>query len=126
MEQNLIKMGCKKILVVDDEADICYLISSVLKKAGQLNIETASSIQSASAKVVKFRPSLVFLDNHLGDGMGVDYIPVLKQTCEDCKVVMVSAYDTSIDRMKATKNGADAFISKPFTKEAIINVLSNL
>lgn len=119
-------MSCRKILVVDDEVDICFLISSVLKKAEDVKIETAFSLKAASAKIVSFGPNVVFLDNHLGDGMGVDYIPSIKEKCKDCKVVMVSAYDTSIDRAKAMKNGADAFVGKPFTRNSILTVLGNI
>ena len=116
-------MSVRNILVVDDEVDICYLISSVLNKAGKVNIETAGSLRSATDKIDSFTPNVVFLDNHLVDGMGVEYISTIKKKCKDCKVIMVSAYDTTLDKMKAIKNGADAFVSKPFTRHTILNIL---
>ena len=119
-------MIVKHILVVDDEVDICYLISSSLNKLGGVRIETANSLKIASDKLGLFNPSVIFLDNHLGDGMGVDYISTIKKKCKDCKVIMVSAYDTTVDKMKALKNGADAFVSKPFTRKTILNILSTV
>ncbi len=114
----------RKVLVVDDEEDICFLITSTLNKVKDIKIETAFSLLTANEKIVSFEPNVVFLDNHLGDGMGVDFIPTLKLRCKNCKVVMVSAYDTAIDKMKAVKNGADAFVSKPFTRKSILDILA--
>lgn len=114
----------RNVLVVDDEEDICFLITSTLNKVKDLKIETAFSLQTATEKMDIFKPNIVFLDNHLGDGMGVDYIPTLKLRFSNCKVVMVSAYDTAVDKMKAFKNGADAFVSKPFTRKSIIDILA--
>ena len=116
----------KRILVVDDEEDICFLISSTIKRTGSVQLETAYSLRAASEKITSFAPNIVFLDIHLGDGMGVDFIPIIKLRCNGCKIVMVSAYDTAVDKLKAIKNGADAFISKPFTRQAIAQVLDTV
>ena len=115
-----------RVLVVDDEEDICFLIKSTLTKVKDVKIETAFSLQKAAEKIDEFKPNIVFLDNHLGDGMGVDFIPTLKLQCKNCKIVMVSAYDTAVDKMKALKNGADAFVSKPFTRKSITDILTVL
>ncbi len=116
----------KQVLIVDDEIDICYLVSHLLKTKKNLVSKSVYSIQEASRELENFQPNLVFLDNHLPDGKGIDYIHHVKKQHPDTKVIVISAYDTTHDRTTAINNGADAFISKPFTREVLFNTIENL
>jgi two-component system OmpR family response regulator len=112
-----------KALIVDDETDICYLLSSILR---QKNFQTvfAGSISEAERILDEDSGhSIIFLDNHLPDGLGVNYILSLKKRCPSCIVVMITAHDTMTDRKKAEDHGVDFFIGKPFTKEIIFKTL---
>lgn len=113
------------ILVVDDEPDIFYLLGNILRKIN-IDFVRAGSIRDA-LDIIRRMPSisLVFLDNHLPDGEGVEYIENFKEN-DNRAVVMMTAYDTLYDRKKAEKNGADAFIGKPFTKEQITNIIKKI
>jgi two-component system, OmpR family, response regulator len=112
-----------KALIIDDETDICYLLSSILR---QKDFQTvfAGSISEAE-KILDEDPghSIIFLDNHLPDGLGVNYILSLKKRCPTCIIVMITAHDTVTDRKKAEEHGVDFFIGKPFTKEIIFKTL---
>lgn len=112
-------------LVVDDEKDICYLLNFILR---QKNIPTqlAGSLAEADKLIEKQSPSIIFLDNHLPDGLGIENIGRLKKNLPDTKIVMISAHDNASDRQKAYEEGVDFFISKPFKKEAIVLVLDYL
>ena len=113
------------ILIVDDEQDICFMLSNILK---QKAFKTAfvHTILDAENWVHHQTPLLVFLDNNLPDGRGVDFIPALKKLVPSAKVVMITAYDTPTDRRSAIANGADEFIGKPFTRQMIYNTLEKL
>ncbi|MGJ7032505.1 response regulator [Niabella hirudinis] len=109
-------------MIIDDEDDMYYLIRNILK---QRNIEAvfAGSIHEG-LKVMKQQPDifLIFLDNHLPDGPGFQYIRQFKEIGH-AAVVMMTAYDTSYDRKMAKNNGADDFIGKPFTRQSILAII---
>lgn len=114
-----------KVLIIDDEPDICYLLSALLKK---INIEPVfvHTIAGGRAQLELFNPALIFLDNHLPDGMGVDFIRFIKTTYPETKVAMITAHDTAMDRERALNEGADFFIGKPFTRDTIYKILQSL
>ncbi|MER3498307.1 MAG: hypothetical protein C4308_06555 [Chitinophagaceae bacterium] len=69
--------------------------------------------------------TVIFLDNHLTDGHGVNLVNDIKQVNPSAKILMITAHDSPADRKKAMEQGADQFISKPFTKEIILKALYN-
>jgi DNA-binding response OmpR family regulator len=121
-----LKEGNKmKVLIVDDEADICYLLGNILKKKNVLT-DFANNVADARKKIENEHPAVVFLDNHLPDGLGVNFVEHIKQVDSSIKVIMITAHDTAVDREKALNNGVDLFIGKPFTKEIIYNALDSV
>lgn len=114
-----------KALIIDDEVDICFLLSSILKK---IDIETnyVNSITSGLNALEEVNPQIVFLDNHLPDGMGVEYIEKIKTEHPAVKLVMISSYDTYADKTYAASKGVDYFISKPFSRDTIYQTIGNI
>jgi len=113
----------RKALIVDDESDICYLLGHILK---QKDIQTAFAGSLAEAEKMLQSPNgfyYVFLDNHLPDGLGVNHIKRWKQKFPSVHFIMISAHDTYEVKSKARSDGADSFISKPFSKEVIFNTI---
>lgn len=107
-----------KALIIDDETDICYLLSRLLK---QKNYETSfvNTLAAANDALKAELPELIFLDNHLPDGLGMNYLVYIKKHYPNAKIVMITAHDSADDREKAMNNGADYFIGKPFTSDLI-------
>ena len=114
-----------KALIIDDELDICFLLSNILKK-GNLYANYVNNIRDARSILKTENPDFIFLDNHLPDGLGVDFIRHIKETHPTSKVVMISAFDNFMDRFKANKNGVDSFVGKPFSKGIIFETIDNL
>lgn len=108
-----------KILIVDDETDICYLLSRILKNRGNVETNFVNTLSEATKSLEEDEPALMFLDNHLPDGAGINYIEYVKETHPDTKIIMITAHDTPLDRKSAMNFGADAFIGKPFTRDLI-------
>jgi len=111
----------RKALIVDDETDICYLLSNILK---QRNIQAPFAGSLSEADKMLQSPDhfyYVFLDNHLPDGLGINQIKRWKEKFPSIHVIMITAHDSYEERKKATKDGAEHFISKPFSKEIILN-----
>lgn len=114
-----------KALIIDDETDICYLLSRLLK---QKNLDTSfvNTLSEADKALRKDQPEIIFLDNHLPDGLGMNYISHIKKNYPDIKIVMITAHDSADDRAKAIKNGADYFIGKPFTSDIIYKTVDDV
>ena len=114
------------ILIIDDEKDICFLLSNILKQRDMQTV-FASSLTEASDIIGHSTDfSFIFIDNHLPDGLGVEFIRQIKQKCPYCKVIMITAHDTEADRRKASYEGADYFIGKPFSRESILKSIDKL
>ena len=116
----------RRALIIDDETDTCYLLSSILR---QINIQTVFAGSLAEAeKVLKAGPEFyfIFLDNHLPDGLGTSYINTIKKNYPFTRLIMITAHDTTIDRTNAESGGVDIFIGKPFSKDMILRTIEKL
>jgi len=112
-------------LIVEDEKDLCFLLSLILRQKG-INPLCINTIREAKVCIKRESPDILFLDNHLTDGSGIDFILEMKKHNPQTKIVMITAHNSAMDREKALINGADYFISKPFNMETIINILNSL
>ena len=119
------KTEVPKALIVDDEIDICFILSGIFKNRN-VSACYANSLAEAKALMEKEVPSILFLDNHLPDGLGVQFIEYVKTNYPDTKVVMITAHDTPSDKYLAFKNGADYFIGKPFSLNAVRETIDAL
>ena len=108
------RMAGKKILVIDDELDICLLLSGYLKKEGHEVVYT-TSLKSGAEIAKQFIPDAIFLDHNLPDGLGISYINQFKEL--GCEVFIISALSNLKD--EALKNGADQFFEKPLSLSSI-------
>ncbi len=114
-------MAQKKILVVDDEADILQLIQYNLEKEGYDTITTTSG-EEALRETHRHLPNLIVLDLMLP---GLDGIEVCKQlrSTEDTKyipILMVTAKSEESDIITGLEVGADDYITKPFSPKVLI------
>ena len=112
-----------KILVVDDEIEICLLVTRYLTKMG-FDASYAQSISEALAKTAAVSYDLLFIDLNLSDGSGYDLIHMLQESKISAKIITISAYDG--ERQKALQKGATLFMAKPFTKKSISESLVKL
>lgn len=113
----------KKILVVDDEPDVRFILQSMLRGKG---FDTAQSdcISVCLQQLDDFQPDIIILDIDLPDGSGLETLPIIKSKNPGVTVIMNSALDTSENRMKAEEYGADAFLGKPINKKLLLELLA--
>ncbi|MDH5187502.1 MAG: sigma-54 dependent transcriptional regulator [Rhodospirillaceae bacterium] len=109
------------ILIVDDEVDICNLVSGILQDEGY-ETRTASTDTDAINSIEHRRPSLVLLDIWLqGSSMdGLEILDHIKKRHPSLPVVMMSGHGTVETAVKAIKHGAFDFIEKPFKSNHMI------
>jgi CheY-like chemotaxis protein len=112
-----------KILIVDDEVDICAILTQQLQKLG-FHTTYCLTIQDALSRVSQSDYDLIFVDLNLTDGSGYDLISTIQKHDRPVKIVVISAYDS--ERQKALQSGADLFVPKPFSRKAIEVALQRL
>jgi two-component system, OmpR family, response regulator len=117
--------GRSKVLIVDDEPDICFLFGKILKMRN-LRTDFANNLADASRSVQEDPPSVIFLDNSLPDGQGIDFISFLKERYPTTRIIIITANDGSIDKIRAFQQGADDFLGKPLSLELINRSLDKI
>ena len=110
--------SAKRVLIVDDEADICLLLSGLLRRLGY-QPTCAHFIEEGRQWLDSQQFDAIFLDLNLPDGLGFDLLPFIKEGQQEAKIIMISAFDGQAERRRATEQGADYFIGKPFTRRSV-------
>lgn len=118
------KTNTRKVLIIEDEGDLCLLINILLDGKG-LEVEHVQSIAKAEEYLLQEEPSLILLDNRLPDGFGIDFLGFVKKQHPTTKVIMISGVDAAAQDV-ALENGADAFLRKPFTKAQLHQTVTEL
>ena len=115
----------KEILVIDDNADIRYLISSILKDQG-LTVREAANFDQALLEINKKVPDVAIIDVKLdkGDNDGIDLLVHLKKIDDDVPAIMISGHANVQMAVDSLKLGAFEFIQKPFSSERLLNFLN--
>jgi len=112
-----LESGKKKVLIVDDDAEIVELISDILMRDGRFDIKTASSGYEAGMLTEQFRPDLILLDYMLPDVNGNVVCQTIRRNpeFEGTKVIIVSGVIKQEEIEHLLKSGAEGFVKKPFT-----------
>ena len=115
----------RKILIVDDEADIRDILQFNLENAG-FNVEAASSAEEA-LEMLSGRHSLILLDVMMGGMSGFQMAETLRSEGNEIPIIFLTAKDRHDDLMTGFASGADDYISKPFSiQEVIVRVTAVL
>lgn len=121
---SLPKRQIKNVLIVDDEEDLCWLLTNTLQSKGY-NVSAAHSLIKAIACLKKKVPNLILLDLKLPDGNGIDLLPEIKAVAPQAVVVIISAYGSEEKRAEVKdKEGVHGFIDKPFTEGKILEIIT--
>jgi len=112
------------LLVVDDEPQILQVISGILQDEG-FEVVTAADGETALKLVAEDVPDLVLLDIAMPGLDGLEVLQELKRRYAALPVVMISAYGSVENAVKATRLGAYDFIEKPPHAEKIILTVRN-
>jgi len=109
--------GKKKVLIVDDDAEIVELIADVLVRDGRFETKTAASGYDAGVLTQQFRPDLILLDYMLPDVNGNVVCQTIRKNpeFENIKIVIVSGVVKQDEIEQLLKSGAEDFIKKPFS-----------
>ena len=110
----------RRLLVVDDEEEICDFLKSFFEDRQYL-VETAHSGVQALEKVKSFEPHIVLLDIQMPEMDGMKALQIIKRENPKIKVIMVTAVETQEKIEEAMRFGADNYITKPLSLEYLEN-----
>lgn len=108
-----------KVLVVDDEENISFLVSSALKLDG-CEVRTAASGREAVIETERFAPDAIVLDVMLPDFDGFEVLRRVRNAGCQAPVLFLTARDGTDDKVLGLTSGGDDYIVKPFVLEELV------
>ena len=115
-----------KILIADDEKYIRLLLEQALEEITDQGVELLFAVngQEALDMIRKEKPELVFLDLMMPKLTGIEVCDAVKNKLDlrDSYIVMLTAKCQAGDMQQGLKIGADAYMSKPFDLDEIIEI----
>jgi twitching motility two-component system response regulator PilH len=115
------------VLVVDDTPSQLELVSKYLREGGYL-VLGATDAQDALNKAVSQKPDLVITDVVMPGMSGFELCRNLKKNPATQKVpiIICSSKNQELDRLWGMKQGADAYVTKPFTQEELLHAVKSV
>lgn len=114
---------CSHGLLVDDDATYLRALQRSLQKRG-LTVSIALDMAQAISLAREQRPDFALVDLRLGNDSGLQLIQPLKQIRPDMRVVLLTGYASVATAVEAIKRGADNYLLKPVSADAILRVLA--
>ncbi len=113
-----------KIMVIDDSKTIRRTAENLLRKAG-CEVITATDGFEALSLVADHHPDLIFVDIMMPRLDGYQTCALIKsnEAFSDTPVVMLSSKDGLFDRAKGRLAGSDQYLTKPFTREELLDAI---
>lgn len=113
----------KKILIIDDEADICLLLKKFLTKSG-FEVDTALNGEDGVALLKKSHFDLVICDFKLPDYTGIDILQKIKIINHQIQVILITGYSDVKVAVDALKKGAYDYVTKPLRPDEILATIN--
>jgi len=115
-------MFMKKVLVIDDDRDICLLLNRFLSRRGYEVIEMYTG-KKALTWLDANQPNLVMCDYRLGDMDAMEMLTSIKNKYADLPVIIITGYSDMRTAVKVMKMGAYDYITKPLLPDEIIHTI---
>ncbi len=113
-----------KILLIEDDVSFCKLLEKFLTKKSYF-VVTAFSAEEAKLKIESEDFQIIITDLRLPNYDGIELMLEFKKTLPNIPVILMTGYSDVNTAVKAIKNGASDYISKPFNPEEVLLVIEN-
>jgi DNA-binding NtrC family response regulator len=117
-------MITQKILVVDDEENVCQSIKKVLSRRGY-DVSQALTVDDAVKLIQEMSFDLVITDMMIPGTSGLELLQIIRDHYPELEVIMITGYASIESAVNATKLGATAYLPKPFTPDELTKVTEN-
>jgi twitching motility two-component system response regulator PilG len=113
-----------RVLVIDDSKTIRRTAENLLVKAG-CDVRTAADGFEALAKLIDYRPQVVFIDVMMPRLDGYQTCALIKNnsSLRETPVIMLSSKDGLFDRARGRLVGAEQYLAKPFTRDELLGAI---
>jgi DNA-binding response OmpR family regulator len=115
----------QKILVVDDEENVCRSINRVLSRKGY-EVSQALNVEDAVKRIKEMTFDLVITDLMIPRTSGMELLKIIREDYPELDVIMITGYASIESAVKATKLGASAYLPKPFTPDELTEVTQKM
>lgn len=106
----------KKILIVDDEEDLCLLLKIYFTRK-KYQVAIANTLKEGLKQLENWNPDILFLDNNLPDGLGWEKAPQLLDSYPDLTIHLISAFHPNVpDHIAKERLNV---IEKPFSQQQL-------
>lgn len=114
-----------KVMVIDDSSTICRSAEMFLSSAG-FEVVSVSNGFDALSSIIMEKPDLVFIDVLMPKLDGLQTCQIIKRNEEfkDMPIIFLSSKDGEFDKARGLLVGADDYLTKPFKKDEIINIVN--
>ena len=114
-----------RILIVDDEQDMCKVLQGLLEPAGY-KIACAYDATSALAALADQSFHLVLADIMMPEIDGIELLQRIKEADDSIAVILITAYASLNTTIRAVKHRADGYLTKPFaSKRALLDAVAS-
>lgn len=114
-------MKKRSVLIIDDEADLCLLLYSYLKRKN-FDVQFRHNLKDGLATIILMQPDVLFLDNNLPDGLGWEIAPELAIAFPKTRINLISAFHPNPPKFDNSKNVN--IIEKPISTNTLDNYLN--
>jgi len=123
-----LESGKRKVLLVDDDADLVDLMTKVLEEDGRFEVRVAGNGFDAGMMVKEYRPDIIILDVMLPDINGKEVCHRVRadSSLEDVRILCISGLIEEDKVHELRLSGADDFMPKPFELDALIERMCTL
>jgi two-component system OmpR family response regulator len=118
-KEETVNANAPRILAVDDEENLRFIVSSALRLAGY-DVTTANDGREALRQAEALQPSLIVLDVMLPDLDGFEVCRRLRADRFEAPIIFLTARDETEDRLRGLTIGGDDYLTKPFSIEELI------
>ncbi|MFH1752593.1 MAG: response regulator [Candidatus Omnitrophota bacterium] len=112
-----------KILVVDDEKDICNFVQNFFSLRGY-KVFTANNSDEAFIVADREDPLIILQDIRMPGRDGIETLRIMKEKRPNNRVIMVTGVDDMAKMEEARKLGADTYITKPLILEDLVKAVT--
>jgi two-component system, NtrC family, response regulator HydG len=115
-------MSHARVLVVDDEVEVCRILDRMLSN-DHCRVQTSHSVADAKAAIEEKLFDLYVVDYKLRDGCGLDIADRIRSKGSQAPIILLSGYVPIEIALRSQKLGILEIIEKPFSREMIVNVV---
>jgi two-component system, response regulator RegA len=110
------------LLIVDCNASLLRCLARAMQERG-FEVITAGSVTEAMAEIESNAPAFALVGMRFDDGCGLDVVTALKRRLPDARAIIHTSYGSLATAVRAAKDGAVAYLTKPTNPDEIASVL---